>query len=189
MDMGKELNNSMILNEASKAGLVLGGVSVAYMFIVQILAGLNASTGVLFLANVLSMALWAAKLYLCFWLMRFFMIKLTKDYSGVTNKDTFRLGMFIALCSALIYSAISLANVTIISPDFFSEQLDVAMQQYSSMLDSNSLSALDNVKENYASLSFFGNFIWCSLYGIILSAILSKRIPKVDPFEGFDSNN
>lgn len=187
--MGKEISTNAILNEASKAGLVLGGVSVAYMFIVQILSNLSASTGVLFIANIFSMALWAIKLYLCYWLMKFFMIKLTKDYTEVTGKETFRLGMFIALCSALIYSAISLANITIISPDLYQAQIDAAMQQYTAMMDSNSLEMITNIMENLPTFSFFSNFIWCSLYGIILSAFLSKNIPARDPFEGFNSNN
>lgn len=187
--MEKEINGSAILNEASKAGLALGGVSVAYMFIVQLLSGLSSSAGVIFIVNVFSMALWAAKLYLCYWLMKYFMIKLTKDYTNVTNKDTFRLGMFIALCSALLYSAVHLANLTIISPDIFEAQLDAVTQSYAGMLDSNSMQVMENLTENFPSMSFFSNFIWCSLYGIILSAFLSKNIPARDPFEGFGSNN
>lgn len=187
--MEKEISTGAILNEASKAGLVLGGVSIAYMFIVQLLSGLKASTVVLFFTNVLSMALWAGKLYLCYWLMKHYMIKLTKDYTEVTGKETFRLGMFIALCSALLYSAISLANITIISPDLYQAQMDAVMQETSSMMDSNSLGMLNNMMENLPSLSFFSNFIWCSLYGIVLSAFLSKNIPARDPFEGFNSNN
>ena len=34
-------------------------------------------------------------------------------------------------------------------------------------------------------ISFFSNFIWCFLYGSILSSILSSRIGRdIDPFTG-----
>ena len=51
-------------NTAAKAGLALGLVSSAYMFITQLMAEASG-----FLISIVSLLLWAAKFGGCIWLM------------------------------------------------------------------------------------------------------------------------
>ena len=169
-------------NTAGKAGLVLGLVPAVYLFISQFLgqAGMPA-----FISSILSFVLWAVKFVGCIWIMKFFMKKFVAENNGVTNANTFRLGNIMALLSALVYSAAAFANVAFISPELFEEQMNAVMQQMAPMMDSNTLGMMETYLENLAQITFFSNLIYCFLYGMILSFILSRNIPSKDPFADY----
>jgi len=188
--MKESINTNIILNEAAKAGAVLGLVSTAYMFLTQILStAVEGKAMATFAVSAISLILWAVKLWGCLFLMKFFMEKLVKDFESVTNSHTFKFGVFVALFSSLLYSACSLANVLLISPDTYSSSIDEIMAQYSTILDSNSMSAMEEISQNFGSITFFSNLLYCFIFGLIVSAIYSRRIPKVDEFAGFDNQN
>ena len=165
---------------AAKAGLVLGMISSAYMFLTQFMAG---ATG--FLMTILSFVLWAAKFGGCIWLMSFFMKKFAAEYPEVDNKATFNLGMATALLSALIYSAAAFANIAFISGDAMVEQMNQMMQQMGSMMDSNSKSLMETYMEILPQITFFSNLLYCFVFGTVLSYILSRNIPSRDPFADY----
>ncbi len=169
-----------IWDRAGKAGLVLGAVSCAYIAITQLLASVNTSPVMAALLSVLDIILWAAKFAGCILLMKYFMKKFAADHPGLTNNDTFKLGVAIALLSALIFSGFYLAYVTIIAPDTFTNAMDTVRESYGSMMGQEALDAMENM--NMASISFFSNLIYCFLFGTVLSLILSKNIPSRNPF-------
>ena len=179
--MDKNLSRGILWNKAAAAGLALGAVSSAYMFITQYLSSLGTSLWI----SGTNLILWSIKLIGCVWLMMFFMKKLCREYSQATNADTFKFGMLTALLSSLICSAIYLADVLFITPDLFSAQMDKMMQMYSSMMDSNSMAMLERMEDSYPQILFFSNLIYCFIYGTVLSAILSRSIPKNDPFASY----
>ena len=181
-NMEEPITAKALWNEAGKAGLVLGAVSVAYALIASLLAKLSGGVGVAFLLSVLKFILWAAKFAGCIFLMRFFLKALVNKYDGVDNKRTFHYGMAIAALSALIVAAYSLAESLFIAPEEVQEALDAALSSYSSMLDSNSRAVMDSMMNSLPQISFFSNLIYCFLFGTILSAILSRNIPSTDPF-------
>ena len=170
-------------NSAGKAGLVLGLASAACMFTAQIIGQREISAMLGFLANG---ALWLVKFVGCIWLMTFFMKKYASSHEGVSNAETMKFGMAVSLLSALVYSAFTLANVTLISPDLFTQQMDQVMQTYAKNIDSNTLSQIDKIMGMMPQITFFSNLFYCSLYGVVLSFILSRNIPGRNPFE---SNN
>lgn len=165
---------------AAKAGLVLGMISSAYMFLTQFMAG---ATG--FLMTILSFVLWAAKFGGCIWLMSFFMKKFAAEHPEVDNKATFNLGMATAFLSALIYSAAAFANIAFISGDAMVEQMNQMMQQMGSMMDSNSKSLMETYMEILPQITFFSNLLYCFVFGTVLSYILSRNIPSRDPFADY----
>lgn len=165
---------------AAKAGLVLGIISSAYMFLTQFMAG---TTG--FMITILSFVLWAAKFGGCIWLMSFFMKKFAAEHPEVDNKATFNLGMATALLSALIYSAAAFANIAFISGDAMAEQMNQMMQQMGSMMDSNSKSLMETYMEKLPQITFFSNLLYCFVFGTVLSYILSRNIPSRDPFADY----
>lgn len=177
--MDETINQKILWNNAGKAGAVLGIATAALMFIDQALSGLQT------IGLLLRAVIWVIRFVGCILLMRYFMQRLCARYSGVTNSDTFRYGMIIAFLSGLIYSAFILANILIISPDLIDKQFDLIIQSYSSFLDSNTLSSVEQMKSIYPQTAFFSQLIYCFLYGTALSAILSRYIPKTDPFANY----
>ena len=169
-------------NTAGKAGLALGFLSTAYLFITQWIgmAGMPA-----FPSMLINLLLWAVKFGGCIWLMLFFMKKFAADNPEADNSDTFKLGMAMALLSALVYSAFSFANVAFLYLDLFTEQMDTVMQQMAPMMDSNTMAETEKMIDKMPQITFFSNLIYCFIYGSLLSAILSRMIPSTDPFADY----
>ena len=138
-----------------------------------------------FAMMALSAILWIAKFVGCIWLMMFFMKKLVKDYPEADNSTTFRFGALTGILSALIYAAVLFANYEFISPELINSQLEAAMQQFAPMMDSNAMAQTEKLLNNMSSITFFSNLIYCSIYGTLLSAILSRMIPSKDPFADY----
>lgn len=185
MNMEQNLIRRNLWNTAGKAGLILGATSAAYLFLTQWTgqAGLPVIA-----ATIINGALWLAKFAGCIWLMMFFMKRFAAENTAADNSTTFRAGIAMALLSALVYAAVSFANVAFISPDLFTQQMDAVMQQMAPMLDSNTLAEMEKTMQNLPQITFFSNLIYCFLYGVILSFILSRNIPSKDPFAEYKSD-
>lgn len=169
-------------NTAAKAGLILGLVSTVYMIVNSWAGRVEISA---FLSILINGAAWCLKFGGCIWLMRFFMKKFVSENPEADNSRTFRLGAATAVLSALVFAAYTLADVAFISADYYAEQMETLLQQMGPMLDSNSLSQADTLMQNLPQIAFFSNLIYCTLYGTVLSAILSRNIPSKDPFAGY----
>lgn len=166
-------------NSAGIAGLLLGLLSSAYLFINQ---WSSVAEMPAFLSMLLSFILWAAKFAGCIMLMMFFMKKFAAENPEAGNSTTFRFGMAAAFLSALIYAAVSFANVAFISADYFAEQMDIVMQSYAQIMDSNTMSQMDKMLGKMPQITFFSNLIYCFIFGTLLSGILSRNIPSRNPF-------
>lgn len=179
------MNNKIIWNTACIAGLALGAVSTACMFAGQFLSTLQLSQGATTLYGLL---LWILETGTCIWLMRFFMKKMVKENEGVTNSQTFKMGMATAVLSGLLFSAVTFANIAYISADYYTENVYTVIEQMSSSLDSNSIAAVDKIIDYLPQISFFSTLIQCVIFGIIVAAILSRTIPNKDPFANFKAD-
>lgn len=185
--MEKPVSRKDFWDGAGKAGLVLGLVSCAYVLLTSLLTKLNGSTGMAFASTILGFFLWAAKFAGCILLMKLFMKRFADSHPGVDNSDTFRFGMAVAFLSALIFSAFDLAWLTWVAPDTFSQAMEAIQESYGSMFPAESLEAMEEM--NFGTISFFTNLIYCFLFGMILSAILSRNIPSRNPFMDNRMNN
>ena len=171
-----EENKVNIWSEASVPGLVLGAVSIAYLLLNSLMTGL-AGTGMLaFLIGTLTFIVWAGKFVLCIWLFGFFQKKFATTHSITERKQIFRYGMVVAGLSALLYSVFSLAYMLYINPEALNASFDLAMQQYSTMLDPATLESMENLRSDMPVATFIANLLWCFLFGTILSAIFSAKL-------------
>ena len=168
-----------IWESAGKAGLVLGGVSIAYMLITM-LTGKLAGNGPAFLLGLLNVVLLIAKFAGCIYLMRYFILKFAADDPTVDNSRAFRFGTATALLSALLYSAFYLAYTSFIEPDSCAQALEVL--QDNPMVDSNTMSQVEEMLPKMPTYAFFFNLIYCWLFGTILAAIFSRNISSSNPF-------
>lgn len=169
-------------DSAGKAGAVLGAVSIAYLVITTLMAGKSGAVGG-FGGALLTLVLWGVKLFACIYLMKYFMLRYCAGESEATSRETFRFGRTTAFLSALLYSAFVLAFYTLIAPDALASNLETVIRSYSSMLDSNSLSQLEQMQNNLPRWMFFSNLIYCYLFGTVVSFFLSRSIPSGDPFD------
>lgn len=178
---------NIFLNGAAKAGLVLGAVSAAGLMLSWLLGMAGGdSTGVLMAVSVANALLWAAKFVGCLLLMRFFMRRYSSMDPEADNSKVFRFGMLTALLSALVYSAFYMAYLMFIAPETIETALAIIREN--PMMDSNSIAMAEEIAPMLPTYSFFGNLIYCFLYGTIVSAIFSRNIPPRNPFAGDDFN-
>ena len=176
------IQQKIVWNAAMRSGLVLGGISIAY-FLVNILMGkLPEGKAVAVLVNVSGILLWVAKIVACIWLFKHFMLKFSAANPDADNRDTFRFGNATALLSALLFSALYLAWVTLVNPDMFTESMETALQAYQGVFSSDQLDAMEEIAPKMPTFTFFANLVYCWLFGLVLSAIFSRNIPPRNPF-------
>lgn len=166
-------------NQAGAAGLALGGVSTVYLAVIQLLAH---CTGIPVAIGLIEGILWLAKFIGCIWLLQFFMKRYVSSRDDASSSDSFAFGAATAALSALVYSACYLVYVQVIAPDFFEQSVSAALSSYSSLMDSNSRAYLEQLMPEMPKISFFANLIYCFIYGLVVSAILSRNIPSDNPF-------
>lgn len=172
-------NRKLIWSDASLPGLVLGAIPVAYFLLGILITKMPAG-----LLQGLSSALaWIAKFVGCIWLFRFYMKRFASDREDATNSDTMRFGIAMALYSAFIVALFQFLYCSVINPEYLSEAIETALREIGPQLDSNSLNAINDMMPSLPKLSFISNFIWCFIFGAVLSAIFSRKIPSTNPFD------
>ena len=165
---------------------MFGLVSVAYNYISIYLGSLVGSSFLLnFFASVGVWLLRVAKIVGLILLMRACMTRLTRNYSEVTNGDTFLLGIAISALSAIIVAGFTLLDCTVLLPTHYQDVMNQVMAELQPSMDANLRSAMEDVLSNFSGIMFWSTLFYCILYGVILSRILSRRIPAQDPFADF----
>lgn len=160
-------------NYAGIAGLMLGMISSANMFMGQYLSTMELSKTMITLVGGL---LWCAETAGCICLMYFYMKKFALEFPSEDKKTVHRLGVATAFFSALIYSAMTFANIAYFSADYFAGAYQEILQNAAPALDSNSRTLLTKFMENLPQISFFSNLIYCFIFGTIVSSIISRSI-------------
>lgn len=177
--MREKVTQQIIWNEAGKAGLVLGLVCCVYSLITNGMTYLVAGNGIL--STACSFVLWIIKFLLCLGLMRHYIAKFHGAYREADPRECVRFGRRVGLLSALVFAAYILAEYKYIFPAAYSEQWDNILAAYSSMLDSNTASAMDSVKEGMPMIAACTKFIYCYLWGSILALIYGMGIANNPP--------
>ena len=177
-----DINFKALWTAAAIPGVVLAAISTAYL-----LANTYITKAAFTGGSVMVFVLDLAKIVGCIWLMRLYMLRFSQEFETASASDLRHLGTLIAVLSALIFATVSMAFYKY-NPEIIGEAMDAVMGQYQDKLDANSMNALDKMMENMPQLIFFSQFIYCTLYGWILSAILAGRIIPGNPFAGRKDN-
>ena len=184
--MKEKIDMKLIWNEAGKAGLVLGLISTAYMFITLYDATLFSSKFYSVAMSVVNFFLLAVKVVACIWLFKYFMLKFALRHSGATSGDTWKFGVTAGFLSALIYSAFNLANVAYISPAEYQSVYNEMIAQAAPLMDANSRASAENMIGKLPQITFFLNLVYCFLWGLGLTAIYSPRLALFNGIPGAD---
>ena len=183
LNMTGEITGKTIWDSAGKGGLILGGVTIGFMALSLLLELLPDNSVGTFLTTILNFLIWAAKLFCCVYVLYALMRKFTLDFPGADRATVRKFGVATGFMSALIYSAFTLIYFLYINPDALAESFAAATDAYSSMLDSNSMEAIEQMQGKMPAVMFFANLVYCTLFGWAASAIIASRLVKDDPFK------
>ena len=166
------VNRKNLWNGALLAGLVLAGVSIAYMFATQYCK-----------VGIVNFLLWIAKLAGCIILFRFLMKKFLQIEAEASRPDLFAFGAVAAVASALLYAGCYFVNAVYIAPDLISEAMETALEAYSSSMTSEVEELLEEMIPRLPMIGFWANLLYCSVFGVVLSAIFSRSLVPSNPFK------
>lgn len=175
-NMSEKIEFKTIWRASSLFGIILAVVSIADLLLENPISKIDGKVGmaVNFIVNL-------AKIVLCIYLMKRFMVRFRDENEGVTTYDLKRLGNFTALLSSLIFAAATMMYYTW-NPDIIGEAFDAMIEGEAERLDSNALNALDKMQDSMPQILFMVQFVYCFLWGWILSSILAPRVVGENPF-------
>jgi len=159
---------------AAKDGLILSLVTV----VVITLQVLTEST-------FLNLLLWIIKLVGSIWILSIFMKRFHTEKPG---ESAFTYGFKVCLCSAVVCAVYSLLLYGFIFPDYASESINKAMESLGSKAALPEMEEITDVmakmEDNYAQIQCISTFVWCTLFGLIVSAIIGRSLnSKKDIFQ------
>jgi hypothetical protein len=168
--MKKTMDNNAVWNEAGKGALYLGGLSVLCLSLKEV----SALSGSSFLITAAAVILWVVEFFGCILLMKRSLLDFRDKYEDVKMADTARLGRRMALLSGLLLaSAQALFIMQMPQEDMNAlvDQLSGAMSMGASERE-----AMDGVLTRLPVFTFVFQWLYCFLYGTVLSSILSRYI-------------
>ncbi len=171
-----------IWHEAGISGLVLAAICSAY-FVINTYAGQSDAAwlkGITFVAEV-------AKIWACIYLMRLYMTRFKAEYPGATHKDVFRLGLWMGVLSGIILAAVNMIYYTW-NPEVVRTAMDTAIAALPQAPDRNTLDIIEKMEGNFPQIAFVSNLLYCTLWAVILPAILAPGIANGNPFENEESD-
>ena len=172
------LDNKAIWNEAAVSGMMFGAVSIACHL------GKEGATltGNNFLMQLGGILLWAVEFFGCILLMKKRMMLLKDKYFEVKIEDSYKFGRRAALLSGLLVAS---ANALIILK-MPAETMDTLVGTVSSQLQlsSSEMDSVGNLMDKLPIWTFIFQWIYCFLYGTVLSAIMSRYVFIKRLFDG-----
>jgi len=166
----EKIDNRIIWNEAARVGLVFGAFSSGCL----LLKNLSELSGSAFLVQAAFIILWAVEFFGCILLMKKYMLDLRDKFDGVKMEDTVRFGRRVALFSGLILASVNAVILMKAAPD----TLEAALEEAAGMmnLSASQKEELGPLMDRMPVVTFFAQWIYCFLYGTVLSSILSRYI-------------
>ena len=148
---------------AAKDGLILAAVSV----VVSTLTFLTDN-------SLLRTLLWLVKLGGSIWLLWVIMKRYGKAHP---NESTFGYGVIVCILSAIVCAVWAFVEYQFLFPDAVAEAFEEALtnfEQMGAMMPDNFTDIIFKMQDNYAQINCITTFFWCSLLGLVFSAILAR---------------
>lgn len=165
-----KVDNTAIWNEAAKLGFYLGAVSVGCLVLKELatVSGINA------LMQAAVIILWVVEFFGCILILKNGMLRLKEKFPEALMEDSFRLGRRAALLSGLILASAQTLFILYMPQ----EQLDAYIQEVTSVmpLSGSDKDALDSMLDRLPLITFISQWLYCFLYGTVLSSFLSRYI-------------
>ena len=174
------IDNSTIWNEAAKAGALFGAVSIGCLLGKEF----SALSGSTFLVTAAAVILWAVEFFGCILLMKNLMLRLKEKYEGVKMEHTYKFGRRAALLSGLLVASAQ-ALIIINMPQ---EDMTSLFSEVTASLSSAQREQVEGMTDKLPIYTFLFGWLYCFLYGTILSRIMSRYIFVQNLFQGNINN-
>ncbi len=168
--MSKKADSTAIWNEAAVTGLFLGALSVVCLL------GKEAAalSGIALLVQGSAIVLWMVEFLGCILIMKNRMLGFRERFEGVKMEDTHRMGRRSALLSGLILASAQ-ALIIMKAPQ---ETMDGLLADVSGAMNFTQAQKeeMEGMMDSLPIYTFIFQWIYCFLYGCVLSSILSRYI-------------
>ncbi|MCL1973414.1 MAG: DUF4199 domain-containing protein [Bacteroidetes bacterium] len=154
-------------NSAAVNGLLLALVSIIFMLLPTLLPGYGWVWTILKLVATISA-------------LSFFMKQYGKEQEYFSYGQGFRYGFTVSFCSAIAYAVYVFVHQTYLFPETMAQQTEAAMQAMQRYGNSGALD-LDKWANNMPAIMTLIMFIYASIWGLIISAILANYSKKEQP--------
>ncbi len=179
-----KLDSKTLWNEAGRVGLVFGGFSSLCL----VLKEGAALTGSMFLVQAAAIILWAVEFFGCILLMKKYMLDLRDKFDGVTMEDTYRFGRRVGLLSGLILASVDAFLIMKLPQDTVADVVNELTSSVSAQLGSSYAGQVEQVVDRLPLYTFIFQWLYCFLYGSLLSGILSRYIFLQNNFQDGGDN-
>lgn len=167
-----KLDGKTLWNEAGRVGFVFGGFSSLCL----ILKEASALTGSTFLVQAAAIILWAVEFFGCILLMKKYMLDLRDKYDGVTMVDTYRFGRRVGLLSGLILAAVDAILIMKMPQDTVTSVMNELESALPAGMGRLSEDDMGRIVDGLPLYTFIFQWLYCFLYGSLLSAIMSRYV-------------
>lgn len=167
-----KLDSKTLWNEAGRVGLVFGGFSSACLLLKEGAA----LTGSNFLVQAAAIILWAVEFFGCILLMKKYMLDLRDKFDGVTLYDTYRFGCRVGLLSGLILASVDAFVIMKMPQETLESVISELSTAVSAQLGAGYEGNVGRIVDKLPLYTFIFQWIYCFLYGSLLSNILSRYI-------------
>ena len=177
-------DSKTLWNEAGRVGFVFGGFSSLGLALTM-----GASlTGSMFLTQAAAIILWAVEFFGCILLMKKYMLDFRDKFEGVTVIDVYQFGRRVALLSGLILASVDAFITMKVSPETMESVVTELNTAVASKLGSGYEGEVGRFVDRLPLYTFIFRWLYCFLYGSLLSAIMSRYIFLQGPFQGGDDS-
>ena len=179
-----KLDGKTLWNEAGRVGFVFGGFS-SLCLVLNMGATLTGST---FLTQAAAIILWAVEFFGCILLMKKYMLDLRDKFDGVTMMDAYHFGRRVALLSGLILAAVDAFLIMKMPQETVESVVSELNTAVASKMGAGYEGDVGRVVDKLPLYTFIFQWLYCFLYGSLLSAIMSRYIfLQGPPFQGPDN--
>ena len=148
---------------AARDGLILAAVTV----VVSTLTFLTENA-------ILSGLLWVVKLVGSIWLLRIIMKRYATDHP---DDSVFGYGVVVCVLSALVCAVWAFVEYQFLFPDAVAKAFEQTFSSFEDMgmaMPDGFEDVMLRLEDNYAQISCVTTFFWCSLLGLLFSAVISR---------------
>lgn len=177
--MKEVVDNKTLWNEAARVGIVFGLFSSVCLGLKEA-AALTNSTLVVTAAAII---LWAVEFFGCILLMKKYMLDELEKHEGMTQLELYKFGRRVALLSGFILAVVNAVLVSLIPDETLAETLNEAMATMPASMQADAEDTMALMMDKFPLLTFLGQWVYCFLYGSILSAIMSRYVSVYSVFK------
>lgn len=170
--MKEKAENKQIWNEAARVGILFG----AFSSVCLLLKEASALTGSTFVVKAAAIVLWAVEFFGCIWLMKRQMTLFLDKYDQVTPERLYRFGCRVALLSGLILAAADAFLIMQMPQETVQNVLNELSAEMGAKLGATATAEMERMADHLPLLTFIGQWIYCYLYGSLLSSIMSRYV-------------